>query len=148
ETGPSAELAVLRRLYDLAHRMAPGGLVEDDSSWIAWNRVHDFYDDHPYGNNHTWVPTLARLKDHVRGHGIKPLVLGEAIASDTWADSAAILAQVGKQRPFWVPGFLDANVQWSEKMRPIAGEAAIEGLRRDSLNSAMLMRKYQIETFR
>jgi hypothetical protein len=33
--------------------MIPGALVEDDSSWIGWNRMHDFYDDHPYGNNHT-----------------------------------------------------------------------------------------------
>jgi hypothetical protein len=33
-------------------------------------------------------------------------------------------------------------------MRPIAGKAAIESLRRDSLDYAMLMRKYQIETFR
>ena len=52
ETGPSADLQVIRTLYDECHRMIPGCLVEDDSSWIEWNRVHDFYDDHPYGNNH------------------------------------------------------------------------------------------------
>jgi beta-galactosidase/beta-glucuronidase len=47
ETGHSAELDVIRQLYDKAHQMIPGSLVEDDSSWISWQRVHDFYDDHP-----------------------------------------------------------------------------------------------------
>ena len=59
ETGPSADLGVIRALYDRCHAMVPQAIVEDDSSWIGWNRIHDFYDDHPYGNNHTWVATLA-----------------------------------------------------------------------------------------
>ena len=148
ETGPGAELPVVRRLYDLAHKMVPGSLVEDDSSWIAWNRVHDFFDDHPYGNNHTWVGVLHRLNDHIRTHGVQPLVLGEAIAADTWADSDAVVARVRGRRPFWVPGFLDANLQWSERVRRIGGARSVEQLQTDSLDYAMLMRKFQIETFR
>lgn len=148
ETGASAELPVIRDLYDTAHRMIPGSVIEDDSSWIGWNRVHDFYDDHPYGNNDTWVPTLGRLKDYIRQHGTKPLVLGEAIAADTWTDPAPLLQRVGGERPFWLPGFLDASRQWLERMRRINGPEGLDELGPDSRHYAMLMRKYQIETYR
>ena len=79
--------------------MLPGAIVEDDSSWIEWNRVTDFYDDHPYGNNHTWVKTLHRLRDY-KALGVKPLVLGEAIAADTWTPSSRLARVVGSERPY------------------------------------------------
>ncbi len=50
ETGPSADLDVLQNLYDLLKAQAPATLVEDDSSWIGWNRIHDFWDDHTYSS--------------------------------------------------------------------------------------------------
>lgn len=96
ETGPSANLNVIRSLYDMCHEMIPGSIVEDDSSWIQWNRVHDFYDDHPYGNNHTWPGTIRRLEDYIAQRDPKPLVLGEAIAADTWYDRQAILDRWGR----------------------------------------------------
>ncbi len=148
ETGPGAELPVIQRLYDLAHAMIPGAVVEDDSSWIGWNRVNDFYDDHPYGNNHTWVPTLHRLNDYVRSHGVKPLVLGEAIAADTWVDRAPLLQRLGDDRPFWAPGPLDEQARWLERMRSVTGPEGLDRLGPDSLRYALLMRKYQIETYR
>ncbi|MCA9058927.1 MAG: hypothetical protein KDA85_10515 [Planctomycetaceae bacterium] len=148
ETGPSADLTVIRSLYDLCHAMIPGAIVEDDSSWIEWNRVHDFYDDHPYGNNHTWLSTLTRLKQHVQTHGIKPLVLGEAIAADTWADPDALIRITGDARPFWLPNFIDANQAWLADRQRDMGREATARLQQDSLNYAMLMRKFQIETFR
>ncbi len=148
ETGTSADLNVIRTLYDLCHQKIPGSVVEDDSSWIEWNRVHDFYDDHPYGNNHTWPSTLERLKKHIAEHGVKPLVLGEAIAADTWVDPSPLLEQVGESRPFWLPGFLDANAQWLQKMSQTMGPAAVGSLQQDSEQYAMKMRKYQIETYR
>lgn len=148
ETGSGAELAVIRRLYDLAHRMVPGSVVEDDSSWIGWNRVHDFYDDHPYGNNHTWVRTLEGLRAHIEKHGTKPLVLGEAIAADTWLDREAILPRVGSERPWWAPGPLDEQPRWLERVRKAWGSDGLATLGSDSLRYALLMRKYQIETYR
>jgi hypothetical protein len=148
ETGPSADLAVIKGLYDLAHRMVPGCLVEDDSSWISWNRVNDFYDDHPYGNNHTWVKTLADLNEYVDRRQAKPLLLGEAIAADTWTDPEPIRRRVGRERPFWVPGFLDANSAWIERMKAVAGAGGLDRLGPDSFRAALLMRKYQIETYR
>jgi hypothetical protein len=87
ETGHSAEIDVIQELYDKAHAMIPNALVEDDSSWISWQRVHDFYDDHPYGNNHTWKSVLKGLDAFIRERSPKPLILGEAIAADTWTDS-------------------------------------------------------------
>lgn len=165
ETGPSADLQVIRTLYDRCHRRIPGSIVEDDSSWIQWNRVHDFYDDHPYGNNHTWLPTLARLKGYIQEHGIKPLVLGEAIAADTWLAPGSLdalapkgqLAELqGVQRgdpsspsiePFWFPLSYRANERWAQDRIQDMGAKAVARLEEDSKRYARLMRKYQIEAF-
>ncbi len=148
ETGASAQLSVIRSLYESAHELIPGALVEDDSSWIGWNRVHDFYDDHPYGNNHTWLKTLAGFNEYILGHGIKPLVLGESISADTWLDRQALLEHFDNQRPWWVPTVLDDTGQWMERMRRLAGPGGLAQLRPDSLRYGLLMRKYQIEAYR
>lgn len=148
ETGPSADLSVIRSLYEAAHQSIPGALVEDDSSWIEWNRVHDFYDDHPYGNNHTWGKTLAGFNEYILGHGVKPLVLGESISADTWVDREAALKRLGNERPWWAPGVLDDMERWTSQMRGLAGPEGLQELRPESLQYGMLMRKYQIEAFR
>lgn len=148
ETGPSADLGVIQALYDRCHAMIPGSVVEDDSSWIGWNRVHDFYDDHPYGNNHTWVLTLNRLKEHISEREAKSLILGEAIAADTWVDPEPFLQAVRGERPFWLPRFLDGNVAWLERMERIDGVGGIRHLAQESKEYAFLMRKYQIEAYR
>jgi hypothetical protein len=165
ETGPSADITVIRKLYDRCHERIPGSIVEDDSSWIQWNRVHDFYDDHPYGNNHTWVPTLKRLKGYIDEHGVKPLVLGEAIAADSWLPPGSLDAiapsgdqarlqgvkrSVGAQEwiePFWFPLSYRANSSWAIDRKQDMGVQAVTRLHEDSLKYAWLMRKYQIETF-
>jgi hypothetical protein len=148
ETGAGADLAVIRELYDLAHREIPGAVVEDDSSWIGWNRIHDFYDDHPYGNNHTWVPTLTGFREHILAHGPKPLVLGECMAADTWFDRKPLLERVATNRPYWVPGFFEAMGEWEASMERRAGRDGLLPLAPDSRHYAMLMRKYQVEALR
>ena len=148
ETGSGAELPVIQNLYDLAKSMIPGAIVEDDSSWIGWNRVHDFWDDHPYGNNHTWVKTLEGFNDHILAHGLKPLLLGESMAADTWMDRPAIVERLGNDRPWWAPGPLDEIPRWLDRMRAVAGPGGLEPLRPDSLRYGLLMRKYQAEAFR
>jgi hypothetical protein len=148
ETGPGAELPVIQSLYDLAKTTIPGAIIEDDSSWIGWNRVHDFYDDHPYGNNHTWVQTLQGFNEYVLAHALKPLMLGEAIAADTWIDREAIAARLGTQRPWWAPGPLDEIPRWLARLRQTAGPGGLDQLRADSLRYGLLMRKFQIEAYR
>lgn len=148
ETGPSADLNVIQALYDQCKRRIPGAVVEDDSSWIAWNRVHDFYDDHPYGNNHSWRSTLQKLTEHIAERTLKPLVLGESIAADTWTIPDPIIDSVNTERPFWLPQFLDANLQWLELIRPLVDARSLDQLYEDSRHYSLLMRKYQIETFR
>lgn len=161
ETGPSAELSVIQSLYDLVHRQVPGGIVEDDSSWISWNRVSDLWDDHPYGNNHTWVDTLSRLRDFIAEREAKPLVLGEAIAADTWPDLRRLEtlrrdfqeSAESDERPFWLFGFYEAAIEFEDSLRrfdtaDLNGPATVNRLRADSIRYAELMRKYQIETFR
>jgi hypothetical protein len=143
ETGSGAELDVIQSLYDLCKIHVPGAIVEDDSSWIEWNRVSDFFDDHPYGNNHTWPGTLHRLKTYAEEHGDKPLILGEAIAADTWASPRRFADWSKAAAPHHRPGFLADNVRWLQQT----------GLNDDELTEssrryAMLMRKYQIESYR
>ena len=148
ETGPSAELKVIQSLYDTAHQMIPGALVEDDSSWIGWNRVNDFYDDHPYGNNHTWVETLAGFNEYILAHGLKPMMLGESMSADTWVDREAVLARLGAERPWYAPAVLDDIAAWTDRMRALAGAGGLDQLRPDSLRYGLLMRKYQSEAYR
>jgi len=152
ETGHSADVSVLQGLYDQCRQRVPGALVEDDSSWIEWQRVFDFYDDHPYGNNHTWVAKLRELDAYRAARQAKPLVLGEAIAADTWTDPQWFAAAVeprsaadSTDRPAWsLPWALDANRHWLTRtplLRP-------QDLAAQSRHYAMLMRKFQIEAFR
>ncbi len=169
ETGHQADIKVIQELYDLGKTMIPGSLIVDDSSWIEWNRVYDFFDDHPYGNNHTWAATLKRLKDYIAKKGTKPLALGEAIAADTWvnpdlidrviADRAKLpgakhrlheaRGMPGRTQPYWAPISLEASRTWLKRMAMVVGQPIDqERLTRDSLRYAWLMRKYQIEAFR
>ncbi|MFN5948695.1 MAG: hypothetical protein ACK43N_09400, partial [Pirellulaceae bacterium] len=50
-------------------------------------RICDFYDDHPSGNSHDWLARLDQLDNHLQGRDPKPLLLGEAIAADTWGQA-------------------------------------------------------------
>ncbi|MFG0319794.1 MAG: sugar-binding domain-containing protein, partial [Planctomycetota bacterium JB042] len=143
ETGPSASLEVVKDLYDRCKAAIPGAIVEDDSSWIAWNRVHDFYDDHPYGNNDTWPATLDRLNAHIDAREAKPLLLGEAIAADTWP---ALDRFDGST--WWAPIHLDAQREWIETVGARFGREVPDRLGEWSRRFALAQRKDQIETFR
>ncbi len=143
ETGSGADLDVIQSLYDLCKIQVPHSIVEDDSSWIEWNRISDFYDDHPYGNNHTWPATLKRLNEYIAGREIKPLILGEAIAADTWTSPRRYSEWSKTVAPHHRPGFLVDNARWLERTKLDDAELAIT-----SRHYAMLMRKYQIECFR
>lgn len=146
ETGPSASIEVIRDLYDRAKARIPGAVVEDDSSWIAWNRVHDFYDDHPYGNNNSWPATLERLDRYIAEREPKPLLLGEAIAADTWLDGRAF---DDVDDPIWWRSMHeDGCVAWRRAMWRRFGLPTTWSLLPDSLRFAMNERKDQIETFR
>ena len=148
ETGSSAELPVIQALYDQCKARIPGAMVEDDSSWIEWNRIHDFYDDHPYGNCHTWPTTLGRLNRYIDEHGMKPLILGEAIAADTWTSPAAFAAELADSpRPFWLPPQLEANAAWLQRLTAF-GRPEEPQLAANARRAALLARKYQIETYR
>ncbi len=148
ETGPSADINVIRSLYDRCKERIPDAIVVDDSSWIEWNRVFDFYDDHPYGNNHTWPGQLNQLNEFIGAREQKPLVLGEAIAADTWTAPAWFNGETKGLPEFCQPNFLEASRQWLDDARRRYGESAVTHLLPDSKRYAMLMRKYQMETFR
>ena len=148
ETGHSADLAVIRSLYERCKQRIPGAIVEDDSSWISWQRVFDFYDDHPYGNNHTWPAKLSELNAYRDKHGDKPLVLGEAIAADTWVAPSLMDSSLGDRRPFWTPWFLEANRSMLKSHGHLIRSDARDHLTEDSRHYALLMRKYQVERYR
>lgn len=153
ETGSSADLNVIRSLYDLVHQQIPNCVVEDDSSWISWNRVSDFWDDHPYGNNHTWVQTLQGLKDHIKNNGAKPLILGEAIAADTWPQlEGLVLPSETAEGQVGVPqlhlGSEAAAAVFQQEVADYLGDSIADSLLPDSIRYAALMRKFQIEVYR
>ncbi len=151
ETGPSADLTVIQSLYDQCKEFIPQAVVEDDSSWIAWNRVHDFYDDHPYGNNHSWVETLAELKSYIAKHESQPLMLGEAIAADTWTPPKLEAIHFAEQNLAHGAWAVKDNLRWQTDMQVLASERGTQFdpqlLLPQSRHYGMLMRKYQIETF-
>lgn len=151
ETGPSADLDVLRDIYNLLKRRCPGTLVEDDSSWITWNRIHDFWDDHSYGNNRTWRDKLDSLDQHIQTHGVKPFLLGEAIFADTWADTERLLDASVDARPWWVPRWLDDQLAFERDLElrfGLPGFSPIDDLKVTANKYAMDMRRWQLETFR
>ncbi len=147
ETGPSAPLEVMQSLYDKAHAEIPNAFIEDDSSWIEWNRVHDFYDDHPYGNNDQWPGTLARFEQFITDSSARkpmPLLLGEAIAADTWLDRPTVRDAEDRFRPTALAA-LDA---WEDRFAARFGASLVPRLAIDSLRYCLNERKDQIEAFR
>jgi len=77
---------VIQELFDACHAAVPDTLVVDDSSWIGWQRVTDFWDEHPYGNNRWWPGAWAEFAQPPGEGGTEPLLLGECIAADTWTN--------------------------------------------------------------
>lgn len=148
ETGHSADLGVIRALYDRAHARIPNTLVVDDSSWIEWNRVHDFWDDHPYGNNSWWPGKLDYFAKYVAEHGKKPLLLGEAITGDTWVDLPLWDRKVGADTPWWAPVNLADQRKVEAALVARFGAGTAQELVARSLDYVMQNRKYQIERFR
>lgn len=143
ETGHSADLSVLQRLYDRAHALIPDTLIIDDSAWISWSRIGDFYDDHPYGNNTWWPGKLAEFDRFIEEREAKPLLLGECITSDTWTPDIASLSDA-----WWKPWCLEAQTAFEQRLRAAHGDATVARLAPDSLRGAMRDRKFQIERLR
>lgn len=148
ETGHSAELSVIQALYDRCKQLAPQALVVDDSAWIEWHRVHDFYDDHPYGNNSWWPGKLAQMREHIAARKPKPLVLGECIAADTWMDLARWDKLHGDEPLWWQPWGLAPQLAFEERLERLFGAETRASLRPISLEFALRNRKYQIERLR
>jgi len=148
ETGHSADLGVITALYDRCKADVPQALVVDDSSWIEWLRVFDFYDDHPYGNNRWWPGKLAYFRQFIAAREAKPLLLGECIAADTWLDRQAWERAHGGEQPWFAPRCLEGQPRFEAELTEAFGTGALEGLLPGSLAYAMRMRKYQIERLR
>jgi hypothetical protein len=148
ETGHGADLAVVRALYDACKAAVPNTLVVDDSSWIGWQRVTDFWDEHPYGNN-SWLP--GRLQDfrrHIAEHGQKPLLLGECLAADTWVDRTAWREAHGDAPKWWRPLCWDAQDQAEAAIVRRFGAATLATFGPESRAFALRNRKFQSERLR
>ncbi len=153
ETGQSAELAVVKELFEACKAAVPDTLVVDDSSWIGWQRITDFWDEHPYGNHRWWPQRLADFAQHQIEKGKKPLLLGECMAGDTWADRAAWDARWGAEeqatgKKWWRPDCYEAQANFEEWLTEECGAETVASLLPTSLETALEARKYQIETLR
>ncbi|MCA8973088.1 MAG: hypothetical protein KDC98_00120 [Planctomycetes bacterium] len=148
ETGQGADLDVVTALFQACKKACPDTLVVDDSSWIGWQRITDFWDEHPYGNN-SWFPgRLEDFKRHIAAKGEKPLLLGECIAADTWVDRTAWLLANGPAANWWRPLCWDTQTEVETWLRAEFGQPTLDSLRPLSLEFAMQNRKFQIEQLR
>ncbi len=150
ETGHSADLDVVKALFEACKAAVPNTLVVDDSSWIGWQRITDFWDEHPYGNN-SWFPgRLADFEKHIAEKGKKPLLLGECIAADTWFDVAAWQRLHPGDNPWWWwrPTCYDSQVAAEAWLTQRFGEQVVRSLLPTSLDFGLANRKFQIEQLR
>lgn len=148
ETGHGADLDVVQTLFHACKQAVPNTLVVDDSSWIGWQRITDFWDEHPYGNN-SWFPgRIEHFRRHIRDHGEKPLLLGECIAADTWLDLAAWQRAHGTNKPWWQPLCIDAQQQAEAWLTTEFGTDYVARLLPWSLEFGLRNRKFQIEQLR
>lgn len=148
ETGQGADLDVVTALFRNCKAMVPDTLVVDDSSWIGWQRITDFWDEHPYGNN-SWFPgRLQDFRKHIAEKGEKPLLLGECIAADTWVDRDAWLAENGEQDLWWRPWCWDAQREAETWLASEFGSDLVATLGATSRAFGMQNRRFQIEQLR
>lgn len=148
ETGHGADLDVVKALYDACKAAVPNTLVVDDSSWIGWQRITDFWDEHPYGNN-SWFPgRLGEFLAHIREKGEKPLLLGECIAADTWLDLAAWERRHGVDQPWWQPICIPEQRAFESWLREQFGADTLAALLPASLEFGLRNRRFQIEQLR
>jgi hypothetical protein len=148
ETGHGADFAIVKELYERTKCAVPQTLVVDDSSWITWHRIHDFYDDHPYGNHRDWPRRLAGFDAHIRAREAKPLLFGECITADTWVDRAALTAAIDGPTPWWAPRCLDDQANFETWLRDTHGAETLASLAPIARDYAMRSRKYQLERLR
>lgn len=148
ETGKGADLDVVTALFQACKTMVPDTLVVDDSSWIGWQRITDFWDEHPYGNN-SWFPgRLKEFQNHIAENGEKPLLLGECIAADTWVDRKAWLAMHGEQDVWWRPRCWDAQRGAEAWLAKEFGSDLVASLNDTALAFGLRNRRFQIEQLR
>ncbi len=152
ETGHSAELAVIEELFRACKAAVPDTLLVDDSSWIGWQRITDFWDEHPYGNNSWWLGRLQAFRAHIREKGRKPLLLGECLAADTWVDRAAWLDRHGEpadgEAPWWRPLCWEAQEPAEAWLAAAFGQDEVATLEPIARAFGLQNRKYQIERLR
>lgn len=148
ETGHGADLDVVKALFEACKAAVPNTLVVDDSSWIGWQRITDFWDEHPYGNN-SWFPgRLDEFLRHIREKGEKPLLLGECIAADTWLDLAAWDRRHGSQAPWWQPTCVAEQRAFEAWLAAECGAETLASLLPRSLEFGLRNRQFQIEQLR
>ena len=148
ETGENVDEEVLRRLYHDGHAAVPNSLIVDNSSWITWMRIHDFWDEHPYGNNGWWPGKLEELQAYIADREHLPLLFGECIASDTWFDRPAWETARGTGRSWFEPWCLAEQVAFEDRLRSRWGQELVATLLPVSLRYALRNRKYQCERMR
>jgi len=122
--------AIGRALVELAHELIPGCLALDNSGWLCNEQHGDFHDEHPYLHNAQWRYYGARMRPRLR----KPLLLGETMAVETWEPPVTGEPPTGEAD--------GARGSDSSFLTP----AETERLRAVSRQTALAVRRYQIET--
>ena len=87
-----------REVVDLVKRLAPGGLVLDNSSFLFNERLGDFHDEHPYLHPAAWRHYPGRMRSVLAGLPAKPLLLGETMAVDAGPGDHRLAVSVRKDQ--------------------------------------------------
>jgi hypothetical protein len=85
-------------LLELVEQLAPGGLANDNSAWLADDAQPAFWDEHPYLHAAQWPFWVERTRRALDAREPRPLILGETMAFDALEDEASRRAAVRLRR--------------------------------------------------
>ena len=165
-----AEPAVLKKLYDLAHHMIPGVVIEDSSdTWLTDHQDRaDFHDCHPYLDDDEFLASIPPWRAALTKMAPKPFVFGESIDQDTFRAfpypnlpfTPFPLPPVGgggerssgeggdRGEPWWLPVSYEAQRKFHDRFIQERGQAAWDALTPHSYQHSLASRKFQVEAFR
>ncbi len=91
------------------------------------------------------------MKDYIANRELKPLVLGEAIAADTWTEPSDAALRMAAEKPAHGDLSVVDGLRWQREMKTLAQQRNRRfdpaQLLPQSRHYGMLMRKFQIETY-
>ncbi len=128
----------------------PSTLLQVQTGFLEWSDTErmDLFDEHTYDNSGRWVCYLDDMEEQLNAHPPRPFVMGETIIGTSWPDTAALLENLGDERPWWSPKALDGFMEFERELLARFGDSALARLRVHGDAFSLAQRKLQCEVFR